>query len=146
MNNEQRFFFDIGLQYYASARFAAFGHFAPISGNLFHHSVEMLLKGGLVSTVSVNDLKKLGHALPKLWKRFKGQFPDPDLATHNQLIARLDCFESIRYPDAIVSGGAVCAIHLKRSHVPASALVSPRGAAPLYDLVVEEMDELKNVL
>src|SRR5262245_44956139 len=36
-----------GSQYYTMARFAAHAQRMPVGGNLFHHAIEMLLKGGL---------------------------------------------------------------------------------------------------
>jgi hypothetical protein len=34
-------------QYYVAARFLVHAQCIPVCGNLFHHAVEMLLKGGL---------------------------------------------------------------------------------------------------
>ena len=36
-----------GSQYYTTARFAMHSQCMPVCGNLFHHAVEMLLKGAL---------------------------------------------------------------------------------------------------
>jgi hypothetical protein len=40
-------FMETGSQYYTTARFAMHAQCMPVCGNLFHHAVEMLLKGGL---------------------------------------------------------------------------------------------------
>jgi hypothetical protein len=40
-------FMETGGQYYTTARFAMHAQCMPVCGNLFHHAVEMLLKGGL---------------------------------------------------------------------------------------------------
>ena len=41
-----------GTQYYIAARYAVLAHFDPVAGNIFHHAVEMILKGILLN----NDL------------------------------------------------------------------------------------------
>lgn len=49
-----------GCQYYATARFAMRAQCVLVFGNLFHHAVEMMLKGGLAKKgMSDDDLK--GH-------------------------------------------------------------------------------------
>jgi hypothetical protein len=40
-------FVSSGCEYYATARFAMHAQRSLVCGNLFHHAVEMLLKGGL---------------------------------------------------------------------------------------------------
>jgi hypothetical protein len=42
-----------------------------VTGNVFHHAVEMFLKGALAKTKPLSDLKKLGHNLPNIWKEFR---------------------------------------------------------------------------
>jgi hypothetical protein len=46
-------FFKTGSQYYIAGRFAAFAWFHPVAGNLFHHAIEMYLKGALSKTKSL---------------------------------------------------------------------------------------------
>ena len=47
-------FMETGSQYYTTARFAMHAQCMPVCGNLFHHAVEMLLKGGLAADGSVD--------------------------------------------------------------------------------------------
>jgi hypothetical protein len=48
-NRESMLFVQNACQYYATARFAMHAGCMPVMGILFHHTVEMLLKGGLAS-------------------------------------------------------------------------------------------------
>ena len=91
-----------GSQYYTMARFAMHAQCVPVCGNLFHHAVEMLLKGGLARKRPLSDLKdNMGHNLKVLWREFKLEFPDRTLRRHDKTISSLNKFEDIRYPDPI---------------------------------------------
>src|SRR5262249_13702975 len=94
------FFVGNPCQYYGAARFAVHAGCIPVCGNLFHHAVEMLLKGGLAKKrkLSLSELKKRGHKLKVLWREYKLDFPDPALKRHDKAISLLDKFEAIRYP------------------------------------------------
>jgi hypothetical protein len=96
-------------QYYAAARFLVHAQCIPVCGNLFHHAVEMLLKGGLAKKrkrkLSLSKLKKMGHKLKVLWREYKSDFPDPALKRHDKTISLLDKFEAIRYPDSTLKSG-----------------------------------------
>jgi hypothetical protein len=93
------YFMQTGSQYYTMARFAMHAQSMPVCGNLFHHAVEMLLKGGLARKRSLSDLRDMGHKLKKLWSAFKTDFPDTSLKRHDKTISSLDKFEDIRYPN-----------------------------------------------
>jgi hypothetical protein len=82
-------FFTNGCQYYVAGRYAAFAGFASTVGNVLHHAIEHLLKGGLSKTKSLPELKQLGHNLPRLWEAFKTQVNDPALAQFDGVIATL---------------------------------------------------------
>jgi hypothetical protein len=66
--------FKLGFQYYCTARYTAACSFVPLAGNLFHHAVEMLLKGTLARLIGVNRLRDLSHNLPKIWKELRNPF------------------------------------------------------------------------
>jgi hypothetical protein len=73
-------FFKFGSQYYVAGRYGMFAGFMPVAANLHHHAIEMLLKGALSKSMNLEELKrKLGHRLPKIWKKFKRQANDPSL-------------------------------------------------------------------
>jgi hypothetical protein len=82
-----------GSQYYTAARFATHAGCMPVAGNLFHHAVEFLLKGGLARKRPLSELKQMGHNLDVLWRAFKTDFPDASLERHDQTISSVDRFE-----------------------------------------------------
>jgi hypothetical protein len=138
---EQLNFFNLGTQYYIAARYSAFAGFLPVSGNLFHHAIEMFLKGHLTSKKGSRELRRLGHQLPELWKYFKLDISDETLNRYDNIIAELDKFESIRYPDNIVKDGMAASITIKRQQFSIDA-VTPELSVPIYTIVVEEIDGL----
>jgi hypothetical protein len=103
------FFFKTALEYYVNGRAACLSGCVFTTGNLLHHAVEMMLKGELSRTIPLEDLKEkknFGHSLPKCWAAFKALFPTEDLTEFDPMIAELDRFEKIRYPDHILAHGA----------------------------------------
>jgi hypothetical protein len=95
-------FFSSGTNYYVAARWAALAGLMPVYGNLFHHAVEMYLKGALIEKgFTVAQLTRLGHNLRRLWKQFKKHYEDGTLPHFDKLVRGLDMFETIRYPDKI---------------------------------------------
>jgi hypothetical protein len=93
-------FMSSGWQYYVVARFAMHAQCMPVCGSLFHHAVEMILKGGLARKHKLSDLKDMGHNLKVLWRAYKAAFPDSTLKRHDKTISGLNKFEDIRYPDS----------------------------------------------
>ncbi|MGF6508653.1 hypothetical protein [Paraburkholderia sp. 32] len=90
-------------------RFALLCGQAPVSANLFHHAVEMYLKGAPVrkmGPVSLDEargqLRNLGHNMTRVWKRFKRVFPGASLDNSNGVVKNLHEFEKLRYPDPSV--------------------------------------------
>ena len=80
MERNKVLFVQLGFQYYVSGRFAARGGLMPVSGNLFHHAVEMLLKGHLATTLPLNELRsRFGHRLREMWNAFKQDVSDSGL-------------------------------------------------------------------
>jgi hypothetical protein len=137
----REFFFDIGTQYYVAARFSSFAWLAPVCGNLFHHAIEMYLKGHLSTKLSLAELKKLGHDLQAIWNHFKSDVSDAALDRFDPVIAELNKFESIRYPDQILTEGMRLSVEIEK---PDSLTTSPiqTRPAPAFNLVVEEMNQL----
>jgi HEPN domain-containing protein len=129
------------MQYYASARFAARAGLMPIAGNLFHHAIEMILKSHLSRTVSTVELKdKFGHDLKKLWQKFKDSFPnEADLSKYDGVVADLDRFDDIRYPEEVVKAGMITTISWH--DLPVGLKVGNNRAQP-YVLLVPVLDRL----
>ena len=134
------YFYEIALQYYVSGRAAHRCGNTLITGNLFHHAVEMLLKGQLSKTIPLADLKrskKFGHDLFRLWTHFKDLFPEHDLTEFDKMIVSVENFEKIRYPDAILSNGA-CIGYSSGRGKPVS--ITPRSTVPEYQIAVGDVD------
>jgi hypothetical protein len=116
----------------------------PVAGNLFHHAVELYLKGDLRASLSRDDLKRrYRHHLRRLWKAFKAEHASAGLDVHDATIAALHKFEAIRYPDAITDRG-MSAISTVRRPSTKSGRLATGGAAgvPYYELVLEDVDRL----
>jgi hypothetical protein len=128
------------FQYYATARFAAHAGFLPVSGNLFHHAIEMSLKAGLVQKRPLSELKDMGHKLKTLWRAFKMDYPATALDRHDATIAGLDKFERIRYPG---TSGDSMTIQLAWSQQPPSNKTYGGMKTPEpYVVVVNHVDDV----
>jgi hypothetical protein len=132
-------FCDLATQYYIAARLAAKAQLAPVYGNLFHHAVEMFLKGALVGALTIERLrsKEYGHQLLPLWERFKQKEGDPALDRFDPAVGSLHDFESIRYPDEIVERGMLVLIGWEHDIRPAAGSGPPR-----YQVLIQQVDRL----
>jgi hypothetical protein len=97
-------FFQIGTEYYISARSAAQNVHYQVAGNLFHHAFEMMLKGILLekSGFTAPKLKeRFGHDIPGLWEEAKKAVPSPGRshpwAGFKRFIDDLHRWEEIRF-------------------------------------------------
>ncbi len=107
-------YLNIALQYYIAARAASFAYLLPVTGNLFHHAIEMFLKFLLLNKYSAKQLQdKFGHNLEKLWKQYKLLQQDKTLNKYNALIKKLNKFEELRYS---ASKGYTIFIDLKKGN------------------------------
>jgi hypothetical protein len=148
-NGESMLFVKSASQYYATARFAMHAHCMPVTGILFHHTVEMLLKGGLAQNLkgglaqkrTLGELKDMEHRLKRLWRAFKEDFPDPNLSRHDRTISCLDKFDAIRYPDEILKYGMGMSAQW---HDPAHEVITYGGIKTprQYIIVVSAVDDL----
>ena len=136
--------FQLATQYYASGRFAALSGMLPVCGNLLHHAIEMYLKGALAKTLNLNELRGLNHNLMQIWDRTKQTYSNANLASFDDAIARLNLFERLRYPDAVLREGA----QMRLTRLRSEWLPMPNAARPEpdYDLVLEEVDDLVSVI
>ncbi|MDD2943916.1 MAG: hypothetical protein PHC51_13245 [bacterium] len=105
-------FYVIGCQYFALAAYCADRMYLPIAATLYHHAIEMLLKGFLAKSKTSDDLKGLGHNLKLLWHEFKALASTAELARYDTTIIQLNDIELLRYPDSIVDKGFVLKIGL----------------------------------
>ena len=135
-----KYFYAIALEYYVSGRAALFCGSTFITGNLLHHAVEMLLKGQLSKTIPLAELKdrdKFGHRLPQLWTALKVLFATEDLTGFDAMIAELEEFEKIRYPDEILDRGAFIGIGYGRGK-PVTNIAG--RTAPQFQIGVGDVD------
>ena len=133
----QRHFVSLGLQYYAIGREAALLQLMPVAGNLLHHAVEMVLKALLVTDLHLDGLKKLGHNIEAVWEGAVTRHPTLGSERRNQTITELHRFESLRYPDRMITEGAAIRLSLF-----APAPERSETTVPFYELVLEDVDEL----
>lgn len=113
-----------------------------MTGNLYHHAIEMLLKARLSQSMALASLgTTFRHRLKPLWNTFKAQFPSAGLEQFDALVEALDRFERIRYPDELIAKGAELVIAMHRK---AATSTGQQGgtAPPRYEVVVSELDEL----
>src|SRR5438874_10791849 len=106
-------FLKLGMQYYIAGKAAALAGLLPITGNLYHHALEMLLKAGLSRTISMEDLKdskKLGHRLSRIWRAFRAHFQSRELDRFDATIADINRWEDLRYPEKMLRTGAQISI------------------------------------
>ena len=137
-------FYQMGLAYYAAGRFASSAALMPVNGNLLHHAVEMILKGFLTQTLSLEQMAKnpYRHHLPSIWREFKRFHPSENLDGFDGLVDRIHEFDSIRYPDNVLKLGAV----ISTGFVSGNLVSGPTPAQPVYQLSVTELDELMRTL
>ncbi len=138
-------FFTLGMQYYVAGRSAALMKLIPVSGNLLHHAVEMLLKGDLSVEKTPEELKtKARHKLPTLWDMFKERHVETDPSV-DHVIKELHAFEDIRYPNRIVAEGASMSVG-----IGGSAFLYPdessRPREPSYTIDVSDVDRLVSII
>jgi len=133
-------FLVFGAQYFAHARYSSQEFYLPVSATLFHHAIEMLLKGYLSATKSSDYMKRLGHELTDLWKDFKADVGDPGLARFDSTIQELDKVELLRYPDSIVDDGYV--LHVSLSQPAAPIDLPGLELVPQYYVRVSDLDAI----
>lgn len=93
-------YFDLGLGYYIAGRAGYHAKAIPVAANLFHHAIEMFMKGYLTGVgVDEDGRRKLAHKLNRLWNSVRSNAQDPSLDRFTAMIAELDRFEILRYPE-----------------------------------------------
>jgi hypothetical protein len=137
-------FFTYGSQYYLAGRYGMFAGLMPVAANLHHHGIEMLLKGALSKTMTLEELKeKLMHNLQKMWRKFKRQANDPSLNRFNKVIKELSKYNDVRYPDKTLHSGASMMFDITRVGAAQSSVTGKLAAnVPQYKICLEDIDEL----
>ena len=127
-------FISASMHYYVAGRYAVYAGLNPTAANLLHHAIEMALKGALATKgMDLKALKGLSHDLPSIWAEFTAQY-GIDGSAFDGIIAELQKFETIRYPDEIVKQGLASLISPGKP--------SPRSGHTKHALWLGEIDEL----
>ena len=92
-------YFSYAIQFYVAARFSVSNRFTPVVGELFHHAIELYLKGVLTRTMPYEDRMALKHRLNAIWREFKRATGAPGLERFDPTIRTLHRFSHLRYPD-----------------------------------------------
>jgi hypothetical protein len=136
-------FMRLGVQYYVAARAGAWAGLLPVTGNLYHHSLEMFLKAGLCRKYSLKELKhKFSHRLPDIWNEFKAEFPAHALARFDATINDVAEFEEIRYPDSVLKRGAQMVVDFRGAATPTQNTTAPTRPEPEYSFYFDDVDRL----
>jgi hypothetical protein len=135
-------YINFGFQYYLLGRCGVAAQANPVAGNLFHHAIEMLLKGGLIAHTTESKRIELGHKLPRIWKAFKAHYdPANQLARFDALMRGLHKYEDIRYPEKIVQHGMASSFQFGSGPPPKASGKVSRNLRTLH-LAVGEVDAL----
>ena len=137
-------YFGTAIQYYVAGRYAVFSGLTPVAGSILHHAVEMALKGHLSRKLAAADLKALKHSLDKLWRAFKKSLPARDLKEYDVAIARLDQFETIRYPEHVAGHGML--VQQDATKVVSRSKSKLPSPVPRYDLRLQDVDALLDAI
>jgi len=133
----------LGVQYYAAARWSAWAALLPVSGNLYHHALEVLLKAGLSRKYYSNDLRdKFRHNLPKLWNEFKAEYQAARLDRFDATIDEVADFAEVRYPDRVIKHGAQMMAGFRGMTGPVQIGGSQLRPEPEYNFYFDEIDRL----
>jgi hypothetical protein len=135
----QQWYFDTGVAYYVTARMAYFARAIPVSGNLFHHALEMFLKGYLCLTVDEWGRRSLRHNLRRTWRRFKVEVKDANLDRFDEAIRAIDHFEQLRYPEGLPT--YTIQFQLMGPFIAVSGQYAPPRKRQ-FQLAVNDVDEL----
>jgi hypothetical protein len=126
--------FDYGMEYYAAARSAFLAQLSIVAANTFHHAIEFFLKAHLY-----RHKAEWGHDLEVLWRAFRTYASDPKLTEFDGVIAELNKFEHIRYPDnAAKYYGSMAILHSPTRASRGTA----EGAGETFHLCLEDIDRL----
>jgi hypothetical protein len=140
-----------GLDYYVAGRFAAAHRFTPVSANILHHAVELLLKACLAYDDPLERIleywhpkKGYGHDIVRLWQEFKARQTIPVPAEFDVVINSLHAFEDIRYPETLIRDGAMILVDI--FDVPETQTQNTQMKEPHYRLKLPQIDRLMGLL
>lgn len=143
---------EYALDYYIAGRFAVSHYFNPVSANILHHAIELMLKACLAHDDSIDKIRKYGskssygHDLVALWREFKFRQTVPPAMEFDSIIEGLHAFEDIRYPETLIKKGALISIGIFETDGPPIRNVSGETTEKLYVLQLPQIDRLMGLL
>lgn len=142
---------EYGLDYYVAGRFATAHRFMPVSANILHHAVELLLKACLAHDDPIDKIREYGHPkkgyghdLVRLWQEFKARQSAPVPPEFDATIEGLHAFEDIRYPETLIRDGARISIGIFETGDPIGT--NAQMPEKLYVLMLPQIDRLVALL
>src|SRR5450631_3615711 len=144
---------EYGLDYYVAGRFATAHRAMPVSANILHHAVELMLKACLARDDSIEKIREYGHPkrgyghdIVRLWHEFKARQPAPVAAEFDSIIDGLHAFEDIRYPETLIQKGAQISIGIFETDGPPIRNIRGETTEKLYVLQLPQIDRLMGLL
>jgi hypothetical protein len=142
---------EYGLDYYVAGRFATAHRFMPVSANILHHAVELLLKACLAHDDPIEKIREYwhpkkgyGHDLVRLWQEFKARQSVPVPLEFDAIIEGLHAFDDIRYPETLIRDGARISIGIFETNDPIGT--NEQMPEKLYVLMLPQIDRLIGLL
>jgi len=140
---------EYGLDYYIAGRFATAHRFVPVSANLLHHGVELLLKACLAKDDPLEEIREYGrvktgysHDIVRLRQEFKVRQSSPVPAEFDAVVEGLHAFEEIRYPETLIRQGGTISIGIFEVEEP----IRTSGEGNVYVLMLPQIDRLMGLL
>lgn len=135
--------FQIGIEYYVSARAAWDRTYFQVAGSLFHHGFEMVLKGVLVHSgrFTSKDMRAHRHNVPWFWAQTKAGIPH-DWIRFDEFIDDLHRWDLIRFGD--FPEGKPKRLIIDTARIARGVPTLP--GQDVYRLCLEDADELFTLL
>jgi hypothetical protein len=133
---------EYAIEYYVAARYSALAASFHVSGILYHHAIEMLLKARLSEKYDTQQLKKWGHDVEALWTVYLKERGNDGLKKFDSAIQRLNAWEKIRYPETLVKTGALITFAVPNAPGPQPQGNPKAAVEPRFHFSIQELDAL----
>ncbi len=132
----------LAVQHYAAGRLSFRNTGLQVTGHLLHRAIEYGFKAALIQSLSLSELKRIGHSVTKLHRQLEPLWPALATEKHRSAVESLDRWENIRYPRLRSGSGRLTVI--SPFPLPPDSAASLDGSASVerYQIVVQDIDEL----